>query len=81
MKTNVFLHKENEFAFSFNKSDIKSLADKNAICKLIRTMFLTVCIHCDFESTDLDEVLSEIDFNHVAFIIKNQDLAYFAPTD
>ncbi|WP_336769635.1 hypothetical protein [Bacillus bombysepticus] len=79
MDTRIFLYKEKHFAFSFNKSDIKTVFDKKVICELIRIMYHTNCIHYDFDIEELDEILSEINFNHVAFFVKNQDLAYFSP--
>lgn len=81
MKTNIFLHGENQFAFSFKKSDINSVFDKKAICKLVRTMFLTNCIHYDFDTEDLDHALTVINFNHIAFTVENQDLYFFPPTE
>jgi hypothetical protein len=81
MKTRIFHYGNKGLAFSIKKRDIKSSFDKMAICSMISNMYFCSSMYYDFEIDELEEILANVKYNQIAFIMQGQDLSYFDPTD
>lgn len=56
MKADLFMF-DDELAFSFRQSDIKTTEDKQVICRMIEHLYHMMCVDYSMDEEELDDVL------------------------